>query len=639
MFKNFIHALEGMVDYYTSLEQEINDQYFEVNSFEILKERNYKMYKELIGDNYDSSYANPSFCNSQFGPNLGKLSSAIYADFRNLITYAFEHDIGGIQIFSQYLEELKALYSLETVSYDQIHKSYIAFRKKHIHKLVIEPRTMLFDPQESYSNKILKSANLSDLRYLFMLGQYISDNEIGTAKFLQKYNKDEVSGLAEMTVNAYIKGFSDDNKDISLRSNVEIVHNIGQEIMISKILEYFANNKLEGFYSQPETTNPNKQYSFDHKFDNSLYLDETYKNLYEEKMGEAFTAKSSIHNNYSGVMYYDKFGETPFSPDSKEGILKLSEEQTTLSMGLTTFRRQEIEKCMPENETSFCIIAFPTPEIGDNFEEIYEQTCLINKLDSSIYEPIHQVIIDALDQGTFIHVKGQHGNKTDIRVAMQKIQDTKKQTNYSNCGASVNIPVGEVFTSPQLQHTNGILHLDTVFLNDFKFNELELVFTDGMITSYSCANFDNDTDNKKFIEENLLFPHKTLPLGEFAIGTNTLAYTIAEEYDIVDILPVLIVEKMGPHFAIGDTCYSWCEDDPIYNPNGKEIMSRDNEYSLKRKDDVSKAYTNVHTDITLPYDSLAFIKAIKDNGEEISIIENGRFVLKGTEMLNEPFNK
>ena len=29
-------------------------------------------------------------------------------------------------------------------------------------------------------------------------------------------------------------------------------------------------------------------------------------------------------------------------------------------------------------------------------------------------------------------------------------------------------------------------------------------------------------------------PHETLLLGEFAIGTNTLAYVIAEKYDIRD---------------------------------------------------------------------------------------------------------
>ena len=65
---------------------------------------------------------------------------------------------------------------------------------------------------------------------------------------------------------------------------------------------------------------------------------------------------------------------------------------------------------------------------------------------------------------------------------------------------------------------------------------------------------------------------------------------MANKYDIVYKLPILIVEKMGPHFAVGDTCYSWSEDIRVYNPNGKEIVAKDNSVSIRRKEDVSKAY-------------------------------------------------
>ena len=68
-------------------------------------------------------------------------------------------------------------------------------------------------------------------------------------------------------------------------------------------------------------------------------------------------------------------------------------------------------------------------------------------------------------------------------------------------------------------------------------------------------------------------------------------------------------------------------------------MARDNAVSIQRKEDVSKAYYNCHTDITIPYDELGSIKVLKRDGEEISLIENGRFVLPGTELLNEPLDR
>lgn len=114
---------------------------------------------------------------------------------------------------------------------------------------------------------------------------------------------------------------------------------------------------------------------------------------------------------------------------------------------------------------------------------------------------------------------------------------------------------------------------------------------------------------------------------------------LQKKYDIAGLLPILIAEKMGPHFAVGDTCYSWAEDTPVYNPDGKEIIARDNEFSLQRKTDISKAYLGCHTDITIPYEELGSIQVFCGDGRKISIIENGRFVLPGTEKLNEPLGE
>ena len=134
----------------------------------------------------------------------------------------------------------------------------------------------------------------------------------------------------------------------------------------------------------------------------------------------------------------------------------------------------------------------------------------------------------------------------------------------------------------------------------------------------------------------MMMHHDTLPLGEFAIGTNTTAYRMAKDFDIADKLPILIAEKTGPHFAVGDTCYSQAEDTPVYNPDGKEIVARDNEISILRKEDESKAYFNCHTDITIPYDELDCIYIERADGSTGDIIRDGRFVVPGTEKLNEP---
>jgi len=277
------------------------------------------------------------------------------------------------------------------------------------------------------------------------------------------------------------------------------------------------------------------------------------------------------------------------------------------------------------------------PEIGDNYEEIFEEIIKINNLENDTYRPVQQIIIDELDKAETVRVVGQNGNQTDITVCMHVLEHPERETNFENCVADVNIPLGEVFTSPKLTGTHGVLNVSEVYLNEMKFVNLKLTFQDGKIADYTCDNFADEEENRKFIKTNLLGGRETLPIGEFAIGTNTTAYVFANKYDIVYKLPILIVEKMGPHFAVGDTCYSWSEENVLHNPDGKEIVAKDNECSILRKTDISQAYFNCHTDITIPYDEIGGIYSVHADGTEGPIIEKGRFVLPGTELLNEPF--
>ena len=172
-----------------------------------------------------------------------------------------------------------------------------------------------------------------------------------------------------------------------------------------------------------------------------------------------------------------------------------------------------------------------------------------------------------------------------------------------------------------------------------EYKDLEITFENGKIQNYNCANFATEEENKAFIKENILFRHKTLPLGEFAIGTNTTAYVAAKKLGVESKMPILIAEKMGPHFAVGDTCYSHAEEVKVYNSDGREIVARDNEVAALRSVNPSKAYFNCHTDITISYEELDEIAVIQKDGTKVPIIQKGRFVLPGTEELNVPLDE
>lgn len=58
-------------------------------------------------------------------------------------------------------------------------------------------------------------ADLTDLRYLYRYGEYISDSELKTAAFLNSLPEETIATMADTFTEGYRIGFITTNKDIS----------------------------------------------------------------------------------------------------------------------------------------------------------------------------------------------------------------------------------------------------------------------------------------------------------------------------------------------------------------------------------------------------------------------------------------
>ena len=576
------------------------------------------------------------------GEEYGKILCYIYTKNRGMIRNVYmgrlEEVVLQMELFTQiynYFEDV------EQLEYDNVYETVYSYEKDNTEiftDLMIEDR---INPDNKFAVDIVMNSDLNDLRYLYKYGEHVGFNELKMAEFLNSLSQEEIDRLAKVYTEGYRIGFINTGKDISKKGTVDIRYSLGFERIIRSAIFNFKKMGLEPVIYQVgyTTTSPNRQYAYDHRYDDALYLDKAYIKRKLEVSRHAYESRKQLAGKMAGPAVIEIFGETPFEPENKKQAYALSEEQQKLKSEYITEYQTMVQEYIKGDERSFTIIAFPIPEFGDDFEQMFKETVKINTLDSEIYGKVQQNIIDALDQAEYVKVLGKGDNKTNMKVQMHDLKNPLKETNFENCLADVNIPLGEVFTSPKLKGTEGILHVSQVYLNDLKYNDLQIIFEDGKIKDYTCKNFDTEEENKKFIKQNVMFNHETLPIGEFAIGTNTTAYMVAKKYHVVYKLPILIVEKMGPHFAVGDTCYSFEEDIKTYNPDGKEIVARENEVSALRKTDIKKAYFGCHTDITMPYDELGEITAVRKDGSEITIIKDGRFVLEGTELLNEPLEE
>ena len=637
-------------------------------SFADFVEEQEKLYGLFKGERYENSFLNPSYAVERLGQKTGGILSAIYMDLTALIPWSYEGEGAKekILIFLELLIELHTIFaenyeaeeseqlSLEEL-YSSIHASLMSFEHDYTELFVSEGVKALILPEESkFYTDILMNSDLDDPRYLYFYGSAVGTNELGLWEYISRLSEKEVRSLARTYVDGYINGFAVSGRDVSIKETVSIEYPIGLERVMRMAVKMFETEGLHvtirrdsvlssgrrgakrGLYT--DAIDP--QVYYDHRDDRAYYFDRAFVNRTTEVMKTTYERYKKEARLYGGPAVVETFGEKKFDPVNKPESITYSEEQNGLITELMAQSGKITNDYIHGDERSFTVISYPYPSIGDKFGEIFSRTVEVNTLDAKKWQKIQQALVDSLDQGDRVEIKGRNGNRTDLVVALHPLSDPSKQSNFENCLADVNIPVGEVFTSPQLEGTNGTLHVSRVYLNGFEYRDLELSFKEGMIDSISCKNFETREENDRYIDDHILFHHKTLPIGEFAIGTNTTAYKMAKEFDIEDRMPILIAEKTGPHFAVGDTCYSESEDVATYNPDGKELIARDNSITEKyRKTEPMKAYFNCHTDITIPYDELGSITVLRPDGRKEVLIDGGRFVLPGTEELNIPLDE
>ena len=617
-------------------------QYVDYDKFSLkeLEEKNEKLYGELKY-HYEERYLNPAYAHKLLGEECGKELSWLAVKLRNSIVPAMIQRLSDIVIYAELFVEIYNIFENSDSRKKDIHSAIYWFEHDYSEVFLEHSLREMLDENCSVYLDIVMNSDLDDDRYLYRYGRNITENEKKTRRLLQTFSEEEIEAMSATYTEGYRKGFELAGKDLSKKGTVEIRYAVGFERMIRAAVRQFEKMGLHAIIRTKgvETTPVNRQYLYDHQNDEGLFLDKNIVGRRLEVTRNVFEKYKEQAAKMAGPAVLEIFGEDGFTPVNKPENITLTEKQQKLNVEYNNEYVQIYYQYIPGEERSFTIIAYPVAEIGSDYEQIFRETMRINNLDPEIYGKIQDKIIQALDQAEYVIVRGKGENCTDMKVNLHELKDPQKQTNFENCLADVNIPLGEVFTSPVLTGTEGILNVSRVYLNGLKYINLKIWFKEGKTYKFTCDNFETEEENQKFIRENLLYFHESLPIGEFAIGTNTTAYVMADKYDIVYKMPILIVEKMGPHFAVGDTCYSHEEEEKTYNPDGKEIIAKENEISALRKEDMQKAYFGCHTDITIPYEEIGEITAVCADGRRIPVIQDGRFVLAGTEELNKPFDE
>ena len=624
--------------------------------------RNRELYEEVLPGNYERSFANPSYAVKVLGDEFGALLSALRYEIRSAIPFVYRAERERFLIRAELFLEV---YTAFTVAFAEknggrpaaeqirsIIRQYLADYAQeemlyHVSDRLIEGNRRIYDMVMSDSFGV---------RQMCLTGEYVTNDEIVCMEEIGRLSEDRINEIAEAITEGYRRGFINNGKNLSAKKTTAFIFHLGFERIVRACVPRFEKMGLKVILSAEVPSlfheyrrgeagycgaDPNPQYYYDHREDPALFLDEALRTRRIEGLSNAYRALRNKTLLYAGPAVIETFGRVPFHPSVKKEAPSYNTAQKALRTEYEIKADALYADAVAARNRSYTIIAFPMPSISDDrseYSRILDAVIEINTMDNSMYESVQGRMIDVLCRAGFVEVKGMNGNRTSLRIRLAEPEDPESEANFENCTADLNIPAGEVFTTPVLEGTQGILHVKGAFLDGLYYRDLAIEFTDGRVSGYSCRNFENDESCRRYIEENILFHHKALPMGECAIGTNTTAYAAAYRFGILDRLPILIAEKTGPHFAVGDTCYARDEENRVYNPDGREIIAKENSVTACRKKDPEKAYFGCHMDITIPYEELGEFTAVKKDGTRIPILSKGRFVLEGTQILNKPLD-
>ncbi len=313
-----------------------------------LEEWNTRLYEDILPGHYEESYGNPSYAAEKLGEQYGPVLCALYAELRGAIAYVYEENTEYLDIlFELFIEVYHQFEEEEEPEIRHIRDTVYWYASDYCDVFVADRIREQVDPGKSFAADIILNSDLRDLRYLYRFGEYISESEICTAKHLMRQTEETIKKMADVYTEGYRMGFVNTGKDLSKKGTVNIRYVLGFERVVKRAVENFEKMGLRPVIYRSGVSVltkrqhlkigycgaiANKQYEYDHRNDQALFLDKKFIERKLEVIQTAYERYKDEAGKFAGPACIEMFGEEPFVPAPKEEALKLSEKQQELSV-------------------------------------------------------------------------------------------------------------------------------------------------------------------------------------------------------------------------------------------------------------------------------------------------------------------
>ena len=209
-------------------------------SLEECQRDNIVMYCDVLPENYVKSFTNPAYAVDVLGEDYGQILSALAVMVRQSIRDAFEGKKLNVTIYAElFVEIYNHFESEEGINKTSVEQSIYWFHHDYSEIFTSEMIRQMVSEKEDFLKDIVMNSDLNDLTYLYLSGDYVGENELGVAAFMNTLSEEEVQAMADTYTEGYRIGFEYMGVDLGKKRTAQIIYPLGFERMVRAAIGNF----------------------------------------------------------------------------------------------------------------------------------------------------------------------------------------------------------------------------------------------------------------------------------------------------------------------------------------------------------------------------------------------------------------
>ena len=157
---------------------------------------------EPVRGGYDQGFANPDYCARCFGKEYGQLLSFLASEVYRCFSDLMMGNREAVLILWEVYTEIYTMfvYDAQEQSFpkaEDIRGVIYWYVSDYSEEMTSWRMHEQFEPDFSPIKSIIMSEDLTDLRYLYRFGEYVSDTELKTAEYLNGMSQEKIDRIAD----------------------------------------------------------------------------------------------------------------------------------------------------------------------------------------------------------------------------------------------------------------------------------------------------------------------------------------------------------------------------------------------------------------------------------------------------------